>query len=109
MARNLICESLTERGYTVIEAQTPPDGLQLATETKEVLHLLLTDVIMPDTNGRELYENVVAIHPAIKVLYISGYTDNVIIHHGILDEGTNFLQKPFTVHNLTQKVRQVLD
>jgi PAS domain S-box-containing protein len=109
MARNLICETLTVRGYKVVEAQNPTDGLQQASETKETLHLLLTDVIMPGMNGRELYEKVTAVHPAIKVLYMSGYTDNVIVHHGMLDEGTNFLQKPFTIHDLTQKVRQVLD
>ena len=108
MVRKLVCETLAAYGYTIIEAKNGNDGLQRISEYKEPIHLLLTDVIMPEMNGRELYKNVVTIHPAIKVLYMSGYTDNVIVHHGILEEGIDFLQKPFTVHSLTQKVRQVL-
>ncbi len=76
---------------------------------KRAIHILLTDVIMPDMNGRELYEKLVIIRPDLKVLYMSGYTDNVIINHGVLNEGVNLLQKPFTVRGLAQKVRKVLD
>ncbi len=83
-------------------------GLRLASEDKATPCLLLTDVIMPEMNGSDLYEKMAAIQPDIKVLYMSGYADNVIVHHGTLDEGVNFLQKPFSVQNLTQKVRQVL-
>lgn len=108
MVRHLVCETLAAFGYKVIEAKNGNEGLRRASEYKETLHLLLTDVIMPKMNGRDLYKNVVAIHPAIKVLYMSGYTDNFIVHRDILEEGTNFLQKPFTVHNLMQKIRQVL-
>jgi CheY-like chemotaxis protein len=108
MVRKLVCETLAAYGYKVIEAQDGKDGLQRVSEYKEPIHLLLTDVIMPEMDGRELYQNVVATHPAIKVLYMSGYTDDVIVHHGILEDGVNFLQKPFTVHGLIQKVRQVL-
>jgi signal transduction histidine kinase/CheY-like chemotaxis protein len=109
MVRHLVCETLAAFGYQVLEAQNSNDALQLAAEYKETLHLLLTDVVMPEMNGLELYENVVAIHPAIRVLYMSGNTDKVFAHHGIPEEGVNFLQKPFTVRSLTQKVRRILD
>ncbi|MCA9962445.1 MAG: PAS domain S-box protein [Anaerolineales bacterium] len=108
MVRKMVCETLAAHGYQVIEAQNVADGLQRAAETKQTIHLLLTDVIMPEMNGREFHQKVLAFHPEIQVLYMSGYTDNVIVHHGILEEGVNFLQKPFAVQNLVRKVRQVL-
>ncbi|MCB0191271.1 MAG: CHASE domain-containing protein [Anaerolineae bacterium] len=108
MVRTLICETLTAHGYTVLEAQNINNGLQLAAEQQHI-DLLFTDVVMPEMNGKELYQKVVALHPHIKVLYMSGYTDDVIVHHGILDDGINFLQKPFSVQTLTKKVRQVFD
>ena len=108
MVRKLVCETLAAYGYKVIEVQNGNEGLERVSEYKETIHLLLTDVIMPEMDGRELYQNVATTHPDIRVLYMSGYTDNVIVHHGILEEGINFLQKPFTVRSLTQKVRQVL-
>ena len=70
--------------------------------------MLLADVIMPRMSGLELYQKVAALRPDIKVLYMSGYTDNVIAKHGILEEGVNFLQKPFTIRELAQKVKSVL-
>jgi len=108
MVRQLVCETLASYGYKPLEAKDPYEGLQLASENKETLRLLLTDVIMPEMNGRELYHKVSAMIPDIKVLYMSGYTDNIIAHHGVLDEGIDFLQKPFSVQSLTQRVRQVL-
>ncbi len=107
MVRKLVCETLEAHGYDVIEAQSASHGLKLAS-IKEKIHLLLTDVILPEMNGRELYQKLADAQSGIKVLYMSGYTDNVIVHRGILDEGVNFLQKPFTVQDLTRKVRQVL-
>lgn len=107
--RNLVVETLTTHGYQVIEAQNIRDGLQRMAAHKEPIHLLLTDVVMPEMNGRELCQNVAAIHPDVKALYMSGYTNNIIAHHGVLDKGVNFLQKPFTVHSLLEKVREVLD
>ena len=107
MVRRLVCETLKAYGYDVVEAKSPTDGLELASG-KAVIDLLLTDVIMPDMDGKELYLKLVAIHPNCKVLYMSGYAHNVIGHHGILDESVNFLQKPFTIRTLARKVRDVL-
>lgn len=108
MVRKLVCETLAAHGYEVMEAPSPTEGLRQTAEYKETIHLLLTDVIMPEMNGQELYQKVAATHPEIKVLYMSGYTDEAIVHHHVLDKEVNFVQKPFTVQTLTQKVRQVL-
>lgn len=107
LVRRLVCETLAAHGYDVVEASSPAACLRLAAD-KAQIHMLLTDVILPEMNGRELYQKLVAIHPGSKVLYMSGYTNNVIVHHGILEEDIAFLQKPFTVLNLTRKVREVL-
>ncbi|MEZ4645909.1 MAG: response regulator [Chloroflexota bacterium] len=104
MVRKMVCETLAAHGYQVIEAQNVADGLQRAAETKQTIHLLLTDVIMPEMNGREFHQKVLAFHPEIQVLYMSGYTDNVIVHHGILEEGVNFLQKPLPFRILYAKL-----
>jgi PAS domain S-box-containing protein len=109
VVRKLVGETLTNHGYRVIEAQNTEEGLRYAATYKGPIHLLLTDVIMPEMNGQELYQHIATLHPMIKVLYMSGYTDNIVVHHGILEAGTNFLQKPFTIDSLTHKTRQVLD
>ncbi len=72
------------------------------------VHLLLSDVVLPGMNGKELYEEALAMRPSLKVLYMSGYTGNVITHRGVFDEGVQFIQKPFTVHGLAAKVRELL-
>jgi PAS domain S-box-containing protein len=105
--RQLTHGALTRLGYDVIEAESGRDAIRLAAE-RETIHLLLTDVIMPEMSGREVCEQVAALHPGIKVLYMSGYTANVIAHHGVLDEGIHLLRKPFTRESLAQKIREVL-
>lgn len=108
IVRELVCETLESYGYEVLQANHPDEGLHYAQVHQTPIHLLLTDVIMPKMNGRELYQKVIQVRPETKVLYMSGYTDNVIVHHGILEEQINFLQKPFTINNLMQKVKLAL-
>jgi response regulator RpfG family c-di-GMP phosphodiesterase len=76
---------------------------------EEPIHLMVKDVVMPGMGGRDLVERLKRIHPEAKALYMSGYTDNVILHHGILEKGIDFIQKPFTLESLARKVREVLD
>ncbi len=109
MVRGLAREVLAGGGYEVIEAETPEQAFAAATERAGNLHILLTDVIMPRMNGQQVYGKIAEICPEIKVLYMSGYTGDIITHHGVLDEGMNFLPKPFSAHGLLTKVRQVLD
>ena len=100
---------LEKLGYTVIAAPAPRQAIHLVEGHQGDLHLLITDVVMPEMNGRELAEQLGAIRPNLKCLYMSGYTTDVIAHRGILDEGVNFIQKPFGSDELAAKVRQVLD
>ncbi len=109
VVRNLVIRILKELGYRVLEAAQGVDVFPVADEHEGPIHLLLTDVVMPKISGRELAERLASLRPGIKVLYMSGYTDNAIAHHGILDKGMNFIQKPFTVEGLARKVREVLD
>jgi two-component system, cell cycle sensor histidine kinase and response regulator CckA len=95
-------------GYTVLAAGTPVEAISLAGEYKGQIHLLLTDVIMPEMNGRDLVGKLAEKRPDLKCLFMSGYTANVITHHGVLDEGVNFIQKPFSKNDLAIKIRQVL-
>jgi two-component system, cell cycle sensor histidine kinase and response regulator CckA len=107
--RNLVARILRERGYIVLEASNGQNALDIAREYTREIHLAITDIIMPGMNGRDLGSRLEAMRPGIKVLYVSGYTDNAIVHHGILDSGVAFLQKPFTVGGLTRKVREMLN
>jgi len=109
VVRKLAVRILQEQGYRVLEAVEGIDAFPVADEHKGPIHLLVTDVVMPKMSGRELAERLASLRPGIKVLYMSGYTDNTIAHHGILDKGMNFIQKPFTVDGLARKVREVLD
>lgn len=95
--------------YKVLDAPTPNQALNLAAKYEGKIHLLLTDVTMPEMNGQELAGKVKSANPEVKVIYISGYTANVIAHHGILGEGVNFLAKPFSIRDMATKVREVLD
>jgi PAS domain S-box-containing protein len=107
--RYLARQYLEKQGYKVIEAADGAVAMQIAVAHDKVIHLLLTDVIMPGMNGRELAQRICEIRPNVKVLYMSGYTENVIGHDGMLDAGVRLLQKPFTLRDLKSKVREVLD
>jgi DNA-binding NtrC family response regulator len=106
---NLVAEILKDAGYNVIPANGPKEALRVLVEHREAIHMLLTDVVMPGMSGRILADQVLRERPGMRVLYMSGYTDNAIVHHGVLDAGTAFLQKPFTPDALIKKVREVLD
>jgi PAS domain S-box-containing protein len=107
--RSMISLVLKDNGYTILEASNGTEALSIFHQHKDQINLLLTDAIMPGMNGRELAEQITATNPTIKVLYASGYTDDIIVHHGILEEGINFLQKPFAPSLLLSTVRMVLD
>ena len=106
---SLAREVLERYGYQVLTARTPDEACQLVEKHEGRIHLLLTDVVMPAMNGKELQTRIQKIKPGLKTLFMSGYTANVIAQHGVLEEGVEFLQKPFSVASLAQKVRQVLD
>ena len=107
--RQLSSSVLAHCGYKVLTASTPEEGLAVCQANHETIRLLVTDVVMPRMNGRQLAERVAKISPGIRTLYISGYTDNAIVHYGVLDSGLWFLPKPFTLSALVAKVREVLD
>jgi two-component system, cell cycle sensor histidine kinase and response regulator CckA len=101
---------LSQQGYRVLEATNGVEALHVAQEHGgEKIHLLLTDVVMPQMGGKELADQLKILRPDIKVLYTSGYTDNAVVHQGVLNPGTHFLQKPFSLKTLSHKVREVLD
>lgn len=99
---------LEMQGYTVLTASTPGEAIALARKHAGEIHLLLTDVVMPEMNGRDLARNLLSLYPDIKRLFMSGYTANVIAHHGVLDEGVHFIQKPFSTKDLAAKIRDAL-
>jgi two-component system cell cycle sensor histidine kinase/response regulator CckA len=100
---------LEAQGYRVFPAGTPGEAIRLAEECSEEIHLLMTDVVMPEMNGRELATKILSLYPSLKCLFTSGYTADVIAHHGVLDKGVYFIQKPFSRKSLAAKVREVLD
>ena len=100
---------LEHQGYTVLPAVSPGEAMRLAREHAGQIHLLMTDVVMPEMNGRELASNLLSLYPHLNRLFMSGYTANVIAHHGVLDEGVHFIQKPFTMQDLATKIRNVLE
>jgi PAS domain S-box-containing protein len=107
--RSLMCTILQGRGYTVLEAGHGPQALQISESHSGPIHLMVTDVIMPQMSVREFTQKMSQLRPRMKILFASGYSDDAIVHHGVLEEGTNFIQKPFSVADLTTKVREVLD
>jgi two-component system cell cycle sensor histidine kinase/response regulator CckA len=102
-------ESLEELGYTVLTASSPEEALRTSKERGAPIDLLITDVVMPGMNGRELARRLGAARPELKCLYMSGYTADVIAHRGVLEEGVSFIGKPFSLTVLAKKVREVLD
>jgi len=96
-------------GYTVLAAPTPGEALRLAHEHAGCIDLVLTDVVMPEMNGRDLAKNLLSHYPNLKCLFMSGYTADVIAHHGVLDEGVQFIQKPFSMKALGGKLREALE
>jgi two-component system cell cycle sensor histidine kinase/response regulator CckA len=109
MIRNLVHKVLKANGYTVLVAGTGSDAERVAAAHAGTIHLLMTDVVLPGLNGREVAQRLGARRPGIRVLYLSGYTDDAIVHHGVLQAGVAFLQKPFPPAILGRKVREVLD
>jgi signal transduction histidine kinase len=106
--RNFICECLERQGYSVVSAGDPVEAVEAAERHKGMIQLMVTDVVMPGVSGRELAEQLAPRRPEMKVLFVSGYTDDAIVHYGVLEAGLAFLQKPFTRMGLAQKVREVL-
>ena len=106
--RRLSLEALQRQGYTVLEAEDGAAAMQLAAHYSGIIHLLLTDVVMPGMNGRELARRVTSIRPNVKVLYMSGYTETVIDRNGSIEPGVELLQKPFSMQELTVKIRELL-
>jgi CheY-like chemotaxis protein len=108
--RDLANRLLKQQGYTVLDAAHGEEALHLAQDTAgKGIHLLLTDVVLPHMSGKELADQLKTFRPDLKVLYMSGYTDFAVVHQGVLNPGTHFLQKPFSLETLSQKVREALD
>jgi two-component system, cell cycle sensor histidine kinase and response regulator CckA len=106
--RELVRDTLVAKGYRVVEAENGEAGLAAAARHKGIIHLVITDVVMPGVGGRELVQQLAQTRPETKVLYLSGYTEDAIISDGTIEKGAAFLQKPFTLQNLSRKVRDVL-
>ncbi len=106
---DLAKEMLENSGYQVLTALTPGEAIRAANAFAGEIHLLISDVIMPETNGKELAKNIISLYPEIRCLFMSGYTDDIIAHQSVLDKGVNFIQKPFSGQALAAKVREMLD
>ncbi len=100
---------LERMGYGVLAARTPGEAIRLAREHAGRIDLLLTDLVMPEMNGRDLARNLMSLYPDIKRLFMSGYTADVIAHQGVLDDGVHSLQKPFALKELGAKIREALE
>ena len=107
--RTLITRILDTTGYTILQAHDGEEALAMCRTYQGRIHLLITDVVMPRMSGRQLVELLTPLRPSVRVLYLSGYTDDAVIRHGLVHEDVAFLQKPFTVTALARKVREVLD
>lgn len=106
---NLVKTVLEGFGYNVLTAQRPSEAVSKCKDFGDIIHLLITDVVMPEMNGKELGRQIERLKPGIKMLFMSGYTANVIAHSGIVSDGINFIQKPFSLNGLAKKIREILD
>lgn len=106
---SLVQQSLEELGYTVLAARTPSESLRMTEQHPGTIHLLITGVVMPEMSGRDLARHLLTKRPRLKCLYMSGYAADVVVHHGVLDEGVHFLRKPFPIKDLAKKVREVIE
>jgi CheY-like chemotaxis protein len=109
VVRSLAREVLESCGYSVTEARNGVEALEIINSGELKIDMLMTDVVMPEMGGRELAEKLGGLYPNLKILFTSGYTDTAATRHGLLEEGANFLPKPFTFNDLAQKVREMLD
>lgn len=109
VVRGLARQILENAGYKILEVACGSEAIRLCGENSPAIDLLLTDVVMPETSGKEVADRLTELQPDLKVLFMSGYTDEAIVHHGVLDSNVQFIQKPFTPAALTRKVREVLD
>jgi len=107
--RKLISKMLERQGYAILETSSGEEALLVCERCKGPIHLMLVDVIMPGMSGSELAKASKPLYPEVKILYMSGYTDEAIVRHGVLEKGVNYIQKPFTLEGLARKVREVLD
>ena len=106
--RQLVRDTLTAKGYQVLEAENGESGMAAAARYQGKIDLVITDVVMPGMGGREMVKRLIESRPGTKVLYLSGYTEDAIVNDGSFEKGTAFLQKPFTLQSLSRKVREVL-
>lgn len=109
VVRNMVLRILISHGFDVLAARNGNEALQMCQGVKKPIHLVITDVIMPEMSGSELAHNLSISYPNIKVLFMSGYTNNEIVHHGVLDPEVNFIQKPFTIDRFLEKIQEILD
>ena len=102
--RTLAVDILRKQGYTVLEATEGEEALVICEKDKNPIHLILTDIVMPHMNGPQLIERLKQVRQDFKVLYMTGYADEAVVHHGLLEKGVNLIHKPFTVEKLARKV-----